>query len=255
LTDNMRQASFIMGMPIVIDIPDAEDKYAFDRAFDEFTRIDEKFSTYKPDSEISKFTQGQLSQDELSAETKSIFTKIEQAEMLTDGYFSARYKSSFDPSGYVKVWAIDRAAEVLEKNKVSTFCISAGGDILAKGTSGKKWNLAVQNPFIKSQVIMKISALNIALTTSGIAERGHHIINPKTGRPPKKWVSISVVGPNVIEADIYATAAFVMGARGLGFLEKIKGFEAMAVDYKGRIHMTSGLKNISSYLAVTGEVV
>src|SRR5437868_4549419 len=101
----MRRVEQIMGMPISIDIPNCEDKEVFDTVFTYFHKIDDRFSTYKPDSEVSKFITGKLAENDLSDELKKIIKACREVEKMTDGYFSAWAAGAFDPSGYVKGWA------------------------------------------------------------------------------------------------------------------------------------------------------
>jgi FAD:protein FMN transferase len=73
--------------------------------------------------------------------------------------------------------------------------------------------------------------------------RGNHIYNPHTGQfGSDDIVSITVVGPDVLEADRYATAAFAMGREGIYFIERTKGLEAYEIDVSGVARMTSGLE-------------
>ena len=58
-------------------------------------------------------------------------------------------------------------------------------------------------------------------------------------------MSLTVIGPNVFEADRFATAAFAMGLVGMKFLstlslEGLAGFEAYAIDSRGVALSTSG---------------
>jgi len=79
------------------------------------------------------------------------------------------------------------------------------------------------------------------VATSGTYIRGQHIYNPY--RPEEKIediVSITVVGPDIYEADRFATAAFAMGRGGIMFIEELKDFEGYAVDAAGIATMTSG---------------
>jgi thiamine biosynthesis lipoprotein len=59
-------------------------------------------------------------------------------------------------------------------------------------------------------------------------------------------VSLTVIGPNVYEADRFATAAFAMGQDGLSFLENLEGFEGYAVTKDKQGWCTSGF---NSYLS------
>ena len=73
--------------------------------------------------------------------------------------------------------------------------------------------------------------------------RGQHIYNPK--KPDEKIndiVSLTVIGPNVYEADRFATAAFAMGKDGIYFIEKLPDFEGYMIDKDGIAKMTSGFE-------------
>jgi thiamine biosynthesis lipoprotein len=77
--------------------------------------------------------------------------------------------------------------------------------------------------------------------------RGSHIYNPHDYTSEvKEYSSLTVIGPNVYEADRFVTAVFVMGEKGLYFLEEHDGFEAYAIDYKGMARMTSGFERYTT---------
>ena len=71
---------------------------------------------------------------------------------------------------------------------------------------------------------------DLAVATSGTYEKGEHIVNPHSGKPARDWLSFTVTGPDIFNADIYATAGFAMGRDGLGFIERTPGYEAYAID-------------------------
>jgi thiamine biosynthesis lipoprotein len=114
-----------MGMPISIDIPDCKDEAVFDAAFGRLSRIDDRFSTYKPESEVSRFAAGKIAEADLSDELKEVINACREAELETGGYFSAWAAGAFDPSGYVKGWAVAEAGKAIEKHGYITYCIGA----------------------------------------------------------------------------------------------------------------------------------
>jgi FAD:protein FMN transferase len=59
-------------------------------------------------------------------------------------------------------------------------------------------------------------------------------------------VSITVVGDNICDVDLVATAAFAMGDRGVRFIEDMPGFEAYAINKNGMATMTSGFQHYVS---------
>jgi thiamine biosynthesis lipoprotein len=231
----MRLVRQIMGLPVSIDIPEAKSEADFDPAFERFEQIDQRFSTYKSDSEVSKFIAGEIAEDDLSDELKYVIEQCREAERKTDGYFSAWAAGTFDPSGYVKGWAIAEAGKVLEKNQIKTYCISAGGDILAHSNTDKIWNIGIQDPRDPSKLLNLLSISNEAVATSGSYERGNHIINSKTKKPAQELLSASVTGPDIIWADVLATAIFAMGQAGLDYIRTQPGYTALLVTIAGEV--------------------
>ncbi|MFE4289779.1 MULTISPECIES: FAD:protein FMN transferase [unclassified Streptomyces] len=82
----------------------------------------------------------------------------------------------------------------------------------------------------------------LGVATSGPAERGCHVLDPYTGRPPVGGLaSVTVVCPEGLTmADTRATAAYAMGARARDWLEELPGTEGFAVLPDGRTWTTSG---------------
>ena len=218
-----------MGLPISIDIPDG-DNQVFAWVFARLRQIDNKLSTYKPGSEVSKYVRGEVSEADLSPELKNIVRACRAAEKKTDGYFSAWASGTFDPSGYVKGWAIAQAGEIIQKGGYKTYCIGAGGDILARSDGSKEWTIGVQDPTDKTKILNKLSISNGAVATSGNYERGAHIINPKTKKPATKLLSVTVTGPDIIWADVLATAIFAMGkVKGSEFIKSQPAYQALII--------------------------
>ena len=48
-----------------------------------------------------------------------------------------------------------------------------------------------------------------AIATSGAAARGAHIVDPRTGESISRSGSTTVIGPDLLWADVWATAAWV----------------------------------------------
>ncbi len=231
-----------MGTGVSIDIPGAKE-VIFEKVFARLREIDSQFSTYKPESEVSRYGRGEIAEPNVSRDLKAIIKACKAAEQATQGFFSAWATGSFDPSGYVKGWAINEAAKIIKKGGYNTFCIAIGGDILAASDSDKVWKIGIQNPQNRGAILAGVAVKNMAIATSGNYERGLHIVSPKTGKPADSILSISVVGPDIINADVLATTAFVQGKFGLNFVGgQARGYEAYAVDKTGKISMTAGMQ-------------
>src|SRR4051794_4028912 len=115
LTAMTTTVEHIMGMPIGIEA--AVDPAP---AFDWLRDVDAVFSTYREDSEISRLDRGDLGLAECRPEVDEVLTRCVALERETRGYFSVRPEGRLDPSGLVKGWAVDRAAERLS----GRFCIT-----------------------------------------------------------------------------------------------------------------------------------
>lgn len=240
-----------MGMPITIEIADrTADQETLDQTFAYFEYVDKKFSTFKVDSEITRINKGLLQETEYSADMREIFSLADETKKLTFGYFDIRTAGEkIDPSGIVKGWAIFNAAKLLRAKGFQNFYIDAGGDIQAEGVNagGEPWRVGIRNPFSNDpgQAIIKIVAISSGgVATSGTYIRGEHIYNPKEpGTISGDIVSLTVIGPNVYEADRFATAAFAMGKKGIQFIESLPGFEGYMVDKDGQATLTTGFSS------------
>jgi thiamine biosynthesis lipoprotein len=240
----LKQTRLIMGMPITVQIaqqgnfPDALNKI-----FDYFIRVDEKFSTYKPNSEISKINRKEIAPEAASAEMREIFKLAEETKLQTQGYFDILTPSGkYDPSGLVKGWAIFQAALLLKNLGFEDFFIDAGGDVQAlRNYNAEPWTLGIRNPFNRSQIIKTLNIRNEGVATSGTYIRGQHIYNPHhPAQPLTEIVSLTVIAKNVYEADRFATAAFAMGKHGIYFLEKLDELEGYMIDKNGIATETTG---------------
>jgi len=241
----MKQLRMMMGMPILVEIVDdwATDE-AIDAVFGFFQYVDNKFSTYKPDSEIMQINRHELSLKDASYDMKTIFSLAEQTRQETYGYFDIRHNGTIDPSGVVKGWAIYNAAELLHQMGFENFYVDAGGDIQAVGKNdGEKWRVGIRNPFNLEEIVKIVSVTDCGVATSGTYARGQHIYDPKSdGKSLNDFISFTVIGPNIYEADRFATAAFVMGQAGIAFIENLWDFEGYAIDGNGIATLTSGFE-------------
>ena len=70
----------------------------------------------------------------------------------------------------------------------------------------------------------------IAIATSGTYERGDHIIDPLTKKKPVFFKSVTIFGPSILIADVYATVIFSMGKKGLELLQQLPGYSCIYVD-------------------------
>jgi thiamine biosynthesis lipoprotein len=241
----MKQTRLLMGMPVTIEVVDSTVTHNdLERVFAYFVSIDDIFSTYKAASEISRINRGELPAAQYSEEMKAILALSEQTKRDTHGYFDIQHDGIYDPSGIVKGWAIQHAATLLKAWNYRNFYIDAGGDIQVSGNKeGHPWRVGIRNPFNHNENVKVLALSNEGIATSGTAIRGQHIYNPHRRHTPLlDVVSITVIGPNVYDADRFATAAFAMGRRGIQFIERLAGFEAYMIDAQAIATLTSGFE-------------
>ena len=247
----MKQTRLLMGMPITVEVLDeratSED---VDAVYGYFEYVDEKFSTYKDTSEISRINRGEIGAELYSRDMATVFALAEQTRRETNGYFDIHHGGTCDPSGIVKGWAIYNAAEILWEKGFQNFYVDAGGDIQVVGCNdqGEAWRVGVRNPFNVHEIVKVLTVSNCGVATSGTSIRGQHIYDPVGGKATiDDILALTVVGPNVYEADRFATAAFAMGREGILFIEQLEGFEGYMIDKDGQATLTTGLAEYISH--------
>ena len=234
----------MMGMPITVEIADASaNPAAFEALFDYFHYIDQTFSTYKDTSEITRINRRELQLADASADMQAIFVLAEHTRQQTYGYFDIHHKGLIDPSGIVKGWAIYNAAALLADMGCANYYVDAGGDIQVSGqnSAGQAWRVGIRSPFNVNEIVKVVALTDCGIATSGTSIRGQHIYNPRSDAGSIDDVlSLTVIGPNIYEADRFATAAFAMGADGIRFIESLDGLEGYMIDAQGIATLTSG---------------
>lgn len=241
----MQRVEHVMGMPVIADVRDDEaDPRVLDDVFAWLRWVDATFSTYKADSEIGRINRGELAPEDADPEVRAVLDRCDELRRETNGYFDARAASPdvLDPSGLVKGWSIERAAGILDDAGVRNYALNAGGDIVVRGRAVPDWSwrIGIQHPRERDAVAHVVEARNLAIATSGEYERGQHVVDPHTRRPPSGLLSVTVTGPDLGTADAYATAAFAMGAAARDWVEGLDGYEAFAITAAGATWQTSG---------------
>jgi len=241
------------GTVIGVHVDDAVDPRAVDDVFRWFRRVDDLFSTWRDDTEISRIGRGELEIADAAPEVQEVLVACEQIRRETRGAFDItiggraevepRRLAPIDPSGFVKGWALERAVEMLGAVGVSRCSLNAGGDVVVRGRiDDQPWRIGIQHPWERDKVAEVLEVGSGAVATSGRTERGDHVIDPRTRRPATGLVSVTVVGPDLGTADALATAAVACGSIAEPWLARRPGVAAFAITDDGAVLVTAGLE-------------
>ena len=245
-----RETSEVMGTVATITLR-TEDvgraQVAVRAAFERLHEIDQRFSPYKTESDISRIGRGQLAVRDAHQEVVSVLEACEALRVESGGRFSAwgfRADGRLDPSGYVKGWAIGEAAERLRAAGVRNFVVDVGGDMFASGGPDHErgWGIGIVDPSDKSAIVAPLMVRDLGVATSGLAERGEHVIDARDGSAATEWASITVIHPSIARADAVATIGLLMGDEALHWIDRDPEAAAFAVHRDGRLAWTPRMK-------------
>ncbi|GAA4345559.1 FAD:protein FMN transferase [Angustibacter luteus] len=241
----------VMGLPVSVHVrgPQArgdEVAAAVEAFFAALRDDDARFSTWRPDSPVSRIRRGDLTLADAEPRVREVAALCEEAARRTDGAFSAWLPGpdgvpTFDPTGLVKGWAVEQAFDEL-RNRVAEgephdLLVSAGGDVVVAcaRTDTPDWTIGIEDPQDRSRVLRTVGLRRGAVATSGTAARGQHVIDPASGAPPSGLLSATVIGPDLTWADVYATAAFVRGAQAQEWIATLPDHVAVLVGADGAV--------------------
>jgi FAD:protein FMN transferase len=229
-----RRVEHVMGMPVSLALrgrhsTGASADAAWASVLAVLREADRVFSTYRPDSCINRLDRGDLSLEECPPEVHDVLNLGEQARRESGGAFDVRRpghdgRPHLDPSGVVKGWAVQQAAHALEALPDTDSCLSAGGDMVCRATAGSPpWRIGIEDPHDPRRVLATVPVHTGAVATSGSAHRGAHVVDARTGRAATGLASVTVLGPDLVWADIDATAAIALGEDALPWLRTRTG--------------------------------
>ncbi len=227
-----------MGMPFLIELhapgSDAAAAVAVRTFHAALRHADDVFSLFKDDSELSRLNRGELSVDECEPEMLEILQSCEWYRGATLGGFDARLADRLDPSGIVKGWAVAKGAAAFDDVGASAWMVGTSGDILVS-PEGQTWRVGIADPRVKGDPagtpvidVVTLGGPFRALATSGSAQHGDHIWDPRTGQGARHYLQVSVVADDLVNADAWATAIAAGGERVLSAALDA-GFEALVI--------------------------
>ena len=176
--------------------------------------VEEKFSPFLPDSLASIHTDvGEvLQEDFFDLEYQEVYGRSLIAKKETKGLFDPFFDGEYNPTGFVKGWAIENAfmkyiKPLIDNNIIEAGAINGAGDMQV-GTridSDFSWEIGIENPEDKEKIIARYSLKNGAVATSGLSKKGQHIKSDND----INHVQVTVVGTYLSDVDVLATVGVV----------------------------------------------
>lgn len=235
----MRFLETVMGIPMSIDVRDDGDaRPAAERAFQVLREADRRFSTYRPDSEVSRANASPERPSPVSDDFREVVAIGEAAAHASAGAFRVRRADgSWDLDGVVKGWAAARAARELQAAGLRDFCLNAGGDVVVSGSpgDGRPWSVGVRSPYEPTAMLGVLQVTDAGVATSGAYERGAHIVDGRDRSPATGLLSATIIADDLTTADVLATTVFAMGPDGIRHALRSGARGVLAVDASGRI--------------------
>lgn len=217
---------------------------ALERAQASLRRVDDVFSTWKPDSPMSLLRRGEIELADAPPEVSDVLELCRRARDASDGWFDPwRMPGGVDPTGLVKGWAAERALDEFKSAGLPAAMVNAGGDIAVYGQpeDGQAWRIGVRHPLAADELIMIAEFEGQgAVATSGTYERGGHLLDPASGAPADDLLSATVVGHDLAFTDALATAVFVSGGALLERVGELRGYHAIVVTRDGTLRASPG---------------
>ncbi|MBS1907335.1 MAG: FAD:protein FMN transferase [Actinobacteria bacterium] len=215
---------------------------AQDSALRELHDLDALFSPFRADSQISRLRDGGLLPHEMDPRVIEVAEACTRLRIESGGRFEANLHGWFDPTGYVKGWAVERAADrhlapLLSEAGVLAAGLSAGGDVQLLTAPGADWiwNIGIADPLRPGALRARVPLREGAVATSGPSERGAHIIDPRTGAAVTAAATATVIAERLSDADAWATIAVVAGHDDLTWLRAAPDCSGMLIAPDGRI--------------------
>ncbi len=239
-----RYVEHVMGMPVSLALrgrhtDDVLARVAWAEALDVLHEADRVFSTYREDSVVSRLDRGEIDLDDCPSEVAEVLALAESARVASGGAFDVNRAGPdgavhLDPSGVVKGWAVQRAAGAFVALDDTDVCLSAGGDMVCRVTDPARpaWRVGVEDPHDPTRVVAIVPVRQGAVATSGLARRGAHVVDARTGRPPEHVASVTVVADDLTCADLDATAALAMDVGAAAWLRR-RGRTGLVVSSTG----------------------
>lgn len=238
----------VMGTVVTFDLFEGRElnDHVIERAFTNAAallhEIDRIFSTWNPESPMSRFRRGELDLRETPEPLQNVLEQCQIAKEISGGWFDPwSLPGGIDPTGYVKGWAAQEALQQLLVTGAVGTIVNAAGDVALDGRpdGGELFRIGIVNPFNPS-TLAGVAEVATPIATSGSYERDDHLFNPFSSEATTTLASATVCGPDLGLCDALATALVVGGSDVRRRIEKLDDYEALTIKFDRSIERTSG---------------
>lgn len=249
---------------VVAEGPDrAALQAAAQAAFEEMQRLADMMSHYDPRSVVSEINRAAgMRPVPVPAELAEVLALARRVSERTGGAFDITVGGApigyrklrvdgrgalllekgmkLDPGGIAKLHILEAGRRVLEARGAARALVNGGGDVVAH-SSGGPWRVGVRDPRAPGRLLGKVELRNGAVASSGDYERPGHIVDPRTGRPARGVLGVTLVG--AVEAvNGLGPAVMVLGLEAGRKLVAAQGVEALVVGAQGEAWTSPGLR-------------
>lgn len=166
--------------------------------------------------------------------------------------FLRRKGMKLDLGAVAKGYATEKALQALQNMGIKKALIDAGGNIrvLGQNAHNTPWRIGIKDPRKSDAIVAVLPLVDTSAVTSGDyyrffesgGKRYHHILDPRSGYPASRNMSVTVVTKDAGVADILSTVFFVHSPeKALEMAGKMAGVELFLVTADGRIRHTPTL--------------
>lgn len=208
----------------------------------EFERFDDRFSLYRPDSELSQVARGELALTGTTELLRDAYARaVDWRARTNDAFTPHRPDGIIDLSGLVKADAIEAAGSLLLAAGESNWVVNAGGDILSSGCVDESaWGVGIADPDDRSALLatVKLSEGRRAMATSGTAERGEHVWRSDRS---SRYRQVTVLAADIVTVDVLSTAILAGGEPARDDALARFDIDLLTVDQDGELTATAML--------------
>lgn len=170
--------------------------------------------------------------------------------------FLKREGMKLDLGAIAKGYAADECVRIIASRGITRAIVDLGGNVYAYGNKAKDtpWTIGIRDPENDTgESVLSLKVSDRSVVTSGVYERYfieggkryHHILDPHTGFPAEsELLSVTIVAKPSMLADALSTSVFLLGPKkGLDLIEATGDTEAIFIDLRGNVLLSSGLKD------------